>query len=98
MNPPGERYRWHQKLAGLLFVIFCFELGAFLLILPWLKTWEANYLSWILPEHGWWRGLWLSPYLRGAVSGLGVVNLYIAFVEVFRLRRFSTDHETIPLE
>jgi hypothetical protein len=28
-------------------------------------------------------------YVRGAISGLGVVNLYVAFVEIFRLRRFA---------
>jgi hypothetical protein len=28
-------------------------------------------------------------YVRGAISGLGVVNLYISLGEVFRLRRFS---------
>jgi hypothetical protein len=28
-------------------------------------------------------------YVRGAVSGLGAVNLYISFVEILRLRRFA---------
>ena len=28
-------------------------------------------------------------YLRGAISGLGVVNLYISLIEAFRLRRFA---------
>jgi hypothetical protein len=28
--------------------------------------------------------LWLSPYLRGAVSGLGILDVYIAFAELFR--------------
>jgi hypothetical protein len=27
--------------------------------------------------------------MRGAISGVGVVNLYISLGEVFRLRRFS---------
>ena len=29
-------------------------------------------------------------YVRGAISGIGVVNLYISLGEVFRLRRFSS--------
>ena len=33
----------------------------------------------------WWNNL----YLRGAVSGIGMVNLYISLVEAFRLKRFS---------
>ena len=32
---------------------------------------------------------YFNTYLRGAISGLGVVNLYIAVVEAFRLRRFA---------
>jgi hypothetical protein len=28
-------------------------------------------------------------YVRGAVSGLGVANLYISFAEIFRLKRFA---------
>ena len=35
------------------------------------------------------RGVWLNGYFRGAVSGLGVLDLWIALGEVFRLRRFS---------
>jgi hypothetical protein len=32
---------------------------------------------------------WDNLYVRGAVSGLGAVNLYISLVEIFRLRRFA---------
>jgi hypothetical protein len=28
-------------------------------------------------------------YVRGAVSGLGVVNIYISMLELYRLRRFA---------
>ena len=37
----------------------------------------------------WAQSVWVSPYFRGAISGIGLVNIYISFVEVFRLRRFS---------
>jgi hypothetical protein len=77
---------WYQKMGALLFVIFCFEVGVFLLVVPWLDFWERNSLADLLP---WLRGYWDNPYFRGALSGLGVINIYISFVEVFRLRRFS---------
>ena len=32
---------------------------------------------------------WDNMYVRGAVSGLGVANLYISFAEIFRLKRFA---------
>ena len=33
------------------------------------------------------RDVWDSSYFRGALSGLGLVNIYISLAEVFRLRR-----------
>ncbi|MGH9632232.1 MAG: hypothetical protein ACRD7E_28345, partial [Bryobacteraceae bacterium] len=78
----GEELRWYQKMAGLLVVIFCFELGVFLLIFPWATEWHLNYFSSLPP---WSRQTWNSPYFRGAISGLGIVNIYISLLEVFRL-------------
>jgi hypothetical protein len=84
------RFRWYHKMIGLLFVILCFEIGLVLLVFPWSSYWESNYFGWITPE---WRRTWVSSWFRGAVSGLGVVNLYVSLLEVFRLRRFSVDAE-----
>jgi hypothetical protein len=79
-------YRWYHKAAGVMAAIFCFELGVFLLVFPWIDDWTVRYFSFLpLWAHAWW----VSPYFRGAVSGLGLLNIYISFAEVFRLRRFS---------
>ena len=80
-------YRWHHKLGGLLFVIVCFELGAFLVVFPWLDSWDVNWFAGFSPSV---HALWMNDYFRGALSGLGLVDLYISFVEVFRLRRFAS--------
>lgn len=80
------QYRWYQKMAGLMAVIFCFELGVFLLVFPWARGWDVNYVG-SFPI--WAHGLWVSSYFRGAISGLGLLNIYISLVEIFRLRRFS---------
>ena len=74
----------------MLFVILCFEIGVFLLAFPWSPYWDGNYFAWMSPE---WRDLWISPFLRGAVSGIGLVNLYVSLLEVFRLRRFSPESQ-----
>ena len=84
--PLVPHYRWYHKMAALLAVIFCFELGVFLLVFPWASEWHDNYFS---NAPLWAREIWMSPYFRGAISGLGVLNIYISFVEVFRLKRFS---------
>lgn len=86
------RYKWYHKLAGLFAVIFCFELGVFLLVFPWASDWDLSYFS-SLPL--WASGVWASPYFRGAISGLGVLNIYVSFVEVFRLRRFSASSSSL---
>jgi hypothetical protein len=78
---------WFQRLSSVLFVIFCFELGLFLLIYPWTDAWTENYLSLLAParlETG-WRLLWNNSYVRGGVSGIGLVNIWIAVGEVFRM-------------
>ncbi len=84
-GPPP--YRWHHKLGALLYVIVCFELGAFLLVFPWLDAWDINWFATYSPPV---HALWMNPYVRGAISGLGLVDIYISFVEVFRLRRFAS--------
>jgi hypothetical protein len=81
-----SEYRWYHKLSAILLVTFCLEIGLFLLIFPWSEYWSTNYFSSILPEA---TLIWSNAYFRGAVSGLGVTNLYIALVEIFRLRRFA---------
>jgi hypothetical protein len=86
MPAPAPVYRWYQKTLAVVFITFCLEIGLFLLIFPWTEYWEANYFAAFVPE---WHRNWDNMYVRGAISGLGVVNLYIAFVEIFRLRRFA---------
>jgi hypothetical protein len=84
-------YHWLEKTAALLFVVLCFEIGLFLLIFPWVPAWERSWfsnLAFSLFGQPWER-IWDSPWFRGAVSGVGVVNIMISLVEVVRLRRFA---------
>ncbi|HWQ54416.1 MAG TPA: hypothetical protein VN442_12085 [Bryobacteraceae bacterium] len=83
---PEPQYRWYHKVSALLFIIFCMELGLFLVIVPWTESWDSNFFSALVPE---WHGYWTNAYVRGAVSGVGVLNLYISFLEIFQLRRFA---------
>jgi hypothetical protein len=91
----GVGHRWYYKLGALLYVFFCFEIGVFLLLFPWLDLWQRNFLSGLAPA---WFDFWNSPYLRGAISGLGVLNIGISFSELFRLRRFAKGHASDPLQ
>jgi hypothetical protein len=82
---PRPEYRWYHKAYAIAAAVFCFELGVFLLIYPWVDAWDLQ--AAILPV--WSRPIWLSSWVRGAFSGLGVLNIYISIGEAFRLRRFS---------
>ena len=86
LPPPGGAYRWYHKTGALLLTIFCMAIGIFLVIYPWTDSWAHNYFSALVPE---WHEYWQNLYVRGAVSGLGVVNFYISLAEVIRLRRFA---------
>jgi len=74
------------RLLRLCFAIFTFEIGLFLTVFPWVEIWSTNYFSGWLPalEH-----IWEDPYFRGAITGLGLVNIYVACAEVLRLFRRS---------
>ncbi len=78
---------WVHRLSSVLFIVFCFELGLFLLIYPWTDAWGQNYFSWLAAKHfhTGWHEFWNNTYFRGAVSGVGLVNVWIAITEVFRM-------------
>jgi len=84
---PSRKGRGLQITLALLIVIVCLELGLFLLVFPWTDYWTSNYFATFIPQYFW---VWDSAYFKGAVSGLGVVNLCICFAEIFRLKRFAS--------
>jgi len=88
------RTPWYYKLAMLLFIIVCFEVGVFLLVFPWMDYWANNSIA---GTASWVRPIWESSYFRGALSGLGLLNIYISLGEVFRLRRPSVDKMKVPV-
>ena len=56
------------------------ELGLLLVLLPWSIFWDVNYF---LNRYPSLMLVALNPYVRGAISGLGVLNALMA-IEAFR--------------
>jgi hypothetical protein len=79
-GPPGRT----RTLTNIFFILFCIEIGLVLFLLPWTPLWDNNYFFSLTPQ---WNAFWLSTYLRGAISGVGVVNLWIGLGEAWRLWR-----------
>jgi hypothetical protein len=89
--PSGKRIgRLWQRLWVVLFAIFAFEIGAFLVVFPWTDSWILNQLPSFFPSYQIAvQDIWDDPYFRGALSCLGLVNLYIALREIIQLIRRS---------
>jgi len=82
--------RWRRRLWVVLFALFAFEIGSFLVVFPWMDSWNLNHLpSFFPPYQITLQDLWDSPYFRSALSCLGVINVYISFREIARLIRKS---------
>jgi hypothetical protein len=73
--------KWHKRVFGLCFALFAIELGIFLVVFPWLPSWDLN---WVPLQSPGMRMIWMNPYFRGALTGLGLVNLYVGFEEFLR--------------
>lgn len=72
------------RLLRVCFAIFTFEIGLFLTVFPWVELWSLNYFSGWLPAL---ENIWGDPYFRGAITGVGLVNIYLAGAEIVRIFR-----------
>ncbi|HTB15199.1 MAG TPA: hypothetical protein VK752_26690 [Bryobacteraceae bacterium] len=86
-TPPVPRNRWQGRLLTFCFAVFAFEVGLFLVVIPWLDSWTLNYFQGINPNI---ESIWDEPSFKGLVTGLGFVNIYIALLQVIRLFRRQT--------
>ena len=64
-----------SRIYRALQVVLAFEMGAMLLYLPWSLYWEQNYFLSHFPSL---MPIVLHPSFRGAVSGLGVLDILLA--------------------
>ena len=77
-----------ERLTVIFFIILCFLLGFYLILSPWdtlFGPWADNYLLAFIADKSGVPTLQkavASTWFRGAVTGLGVLNLLIAFWEI----------------
>lgn len=58
---------------------FFVEVGLLLIVLPWSTFWEHNYFGTIWPML---YPLLTNNFVRGAISGIGVLNLLAGLAEL----------------
>jgi len=67
-----------DRLRALVYLFYLFEVGIFLLLVPWSPFWDSNYFVTWLPLI---KDFCLSPFVRGAVSGVGVLHLLVGALD-----------------
>ena len=71
-----------KRLFLAIFILLSFEVGFFLILVPWTPTWENNYFMKLAAV----QEIALSPFVRGAVSGLGLLNIFLGLGEAWHFR------------
>ena len=80
-------------MKRLLIVAFFFEFGIALLVVPWSSFWDRNYFAEAVPMI---HTIIRNNFVRGAVSGLGIVNIASGLVELISIL-LARHSEAAPL-
>ena len=82
-----------EKLTVIFFIVLCLLLGTYLILAPWdmlFGSWSENYLLALVTDKSGFPMIQrtvASTWFRGAVTGLGVVNIVIAFWEAAHFKQ-----------
>jgi hypothetical protein len=86
MPPPAPV--WLQRLSLAVLVIFCLYLGLLIAVLPWWPDmWDRNSLLLQFPAV---RDILIKGPVRGLISGLGVLDLWIGISELIHYRDYRS--------
>lgn len=72
------------RLVSIASIFFCFEIGLFLVFIPWSELWESNFLLNYAPGI---RPVILHSVFRAGVTLLGGIDILIGISELRRLVR-----------
>ena len=74
---------WVQRFWLVVFVLFSLEVGVILVVGPWTRAWTENSLSSSYPAL---HQFLMNEFVRGAVTGLGVVDFWIGIARAVSYR------------
>jgi len=89
---PALRYNPRVSVP-LFFALYCLEAGLFFIIVPWTRVWTMNPL---LHSHAAVALLAGNPFVRGFVSGFGVVHILIGVKDILRLNAARREENRHP--
>jgi hypothetical protein len=71
-----------SRLLRVVLLLVWLEAGLALILVPWSEVWDINFFLYQYPA----LGLFVSnPFVRGAISGLGLMNVFLV-LDAFRRR------------
>lgn len=77
---------WLQRVSLLVLVLFCVYLGALVMVLPWWsRIWDHNAFIQARPTL---RAILGNGAVRGLISGLGLLDIWIGISEAVHYRDF----------
>jgi hypothetical protein len=84
-----------SRLTVIFYILLCLEAGVFLTLLPWWQPWGMgdwgdNFFLVMVAQKTGLVGLQravASGWVRGAVTGVGLLNLAMAFWEMFHFNQ-----------
>ena len=83
---PAPAPVWLQRMSLLVLVLFCFYIGGLLAIIPWSpRYWDHN--AWML-SHPTLQTLLGKGWVRGLVSGIGLLDIWIGISELLNYKDF----------
>jgi hypothetical protein len=83
LHKPTRWQLWRGRIFLVIFVLFCLEVGIILTVLPWTRIWTENSLLMGFPQI---RELLMYDFVRGLISGLGLVDIWMGVAEAVRYR------------
>ena len=76
----------------LFFALYCLEAGLFFIVVPWTRFWTVNPILQSTAAVSMLAG---NPFVRGFVSGFGVIHLIIGIKDILEIanarRQAGTD-------
>lgn len=79
---------WRRRSTLVLFVVLCVWMGMVLAVVPWTPTWTENSILKDFPQV---RFFLLNNFVRGAVSGIGLLDIWLGIWEAVQYRERRTD-------
>jgi hypothetical protein len=73
------RHEGSILIRRLVLVALFIEVGLLLVVVPWSSFWERNYFVYAWPPLA---PVLMNYFVRGAVTGLGFVNLFAGLMEL----------------